>query len=170
MGVPLEHSSLPPEPTSGIFRKAQSRPEPVGPDPLVLAAHACDAACSDRALVLVEEDRSRKALSVVLSAANIRMEPGTELLGWLSRAIDAGPMPVPPRARRAAGSSHVLAVPLQTPITRVGVLAVPATPEWGNLLAELESLGADYALQVEIAERRAQLRALRAATRSRRPA
>lgn len=58
---------------------------------------------------------------------------------------------------------------MRTPLLHAGVLAVPVRPGWSPVARELECLGAEVALRLEVADLRAQLAGLRMATRQRAP-
>ncbi len=152
MALPLALPSTPPEPTSGVFRRAPVVRAEL-PDPVGLAAEIREATGAEAAFVLVREGPGRLAASVVAAAGGVRKEPSERLLAWLAAIEAGGPLLVPSPFAQRVGARRVLAVPAMTPFTFVGAVAIPITPGWGPLLKPLERLATDFALRAEAAER-----------------
>lgn len=153
--------SIPPDPTSGIFPKAEPAREPSrAPDPIALAEEAKTITGLPIAAVLTFETPSVASRSVLATPGRLRVEPGFELLRWLARVSEPRTVRVPKAAVARMKTFAVVAVPMVTPILRAGVLAVPAMPDAARQIRRLESLATDFAMQAEISDRRSQLDAL----------
>lgn len=158
--------SLPPE-------TPEDRPQRAGvaaPDAQALADEARWLAEPPLAVVAVVPWHGGLGEGLLVSPAGVSRDHGALIRSWLGSVTRSGPVRVPDALCVAFAGSRALAVPLRTPVWTVGALALPLRSGWGPLARELELLGADFALRLEAADRRAQLALLRAASVGPRPA
>ncbi len=139
-----------------MFAKAPRR------GPLERTADAVrQAAGSDVAVVL---DLSGPVGCLAISGAPIECTPEKEalLMAWIQESDDSEMRPTPPKLLMLFGCLDILVVPIQTPATRLGAIAVSLPLESRHATRVVEAMAAEIALEMEGEDRRACRERLRA--------
>ncbi len=122
------------------------------------------------AAATVDPLRGSPGDGVIASSAEVTTVYECQLRSWLAHVERTLILEVPSWLTTSLGCMQVIAVPMWTPLRRVGVLALPdPAARRGVLLRALERHATDFALRVEAHDRRAQLQELRRANLGARP-
>ncbi|MCA9632869.1 MAG: hypothetical protein KC766_34690 [Myxococcales bacterium] len=157
-----------PHTQSGIFLKVGSRAQ--APNLLDFVDELRWLTTPAVAAAVVEPLRGSPGDGVVASSAEVTTLFDSQLRSWLDHVERTLILETPAWLAPTFGAMHAIAVPMWTPLRRVGVIALPdPAARRGVLLRELERRGTEFALRVESHDRRAQLEELRRASLGARP-
>ncbi len=137
-----------PEVDSGVF------PRLVRTEAEARAAHARAVALSDVAVMLDLAGREA-TLGVVGSPIELSDEKQAVLMAWLQEVEGRAVRPTPPKLALAFGCHELFVLPVQSPATVLGVLAVTLPCFARRAAFALETLAAEFALELEARERTA---------------
>lgn len=137
--------------STGIFSLDKCRPA-VMPEELARAAQ--ELVGLGTAAVLVLPTCSSPAQSAVATAAQVDVGMTSPLLDWLGTARQPGVIAVPHHLRRLMRCFRAVLVPVASPVMQLGSLVVPAPVDSPELARDLEGLAIDYALRLDVNQRR----------------
>ncbi|MCB9584898.1 MAG: hypothetical protein H6718_05845 [Polyangiaceae bacterium] len=122
------------------------------------------------AAAVVDPLRGSQGDGVIASSSEVTTLFESRLRLWLSHVERTLILEVPSWLSPTLGCMQAIAVPMWTPLRRVGVLALPdPAARRGVLLREIERRATDFALRIESHDRRVQLNELRRASLASRP-
>lgn len=156
-------------PQSGIFLKAGSRASQA-PNVLDFVDEIRWLTTPAVAAAVVDPLRGSPGDGVIASSAEVTTLFESRLRLWLAQVERTLILEVPSWLAPTLGCMRAIAVPMWTPLRRVGVVALPdPAARRGVLLRELERRSTDFALRIETHDRRAQVEELRRASLGSRP-